>query len=347
MKNQQTKPARILIDIKHPAQLNLFKGLSKDLVANGWDVTISYLGRGKLPKIIDKEYGEFNRIQIGQSRGSKWSIFWEGNVMRTVNFFKLIFRHKYNICISASSIPLAYAGYFTATPVIQFYDDPERKGVNRINAFFSNKLFFPPIVEPSKKVGIFNCLKEWSYLSPDRFTPSTKILEQYGLKEHEYIFVREVSNKSFNYMNQQDAIVCSFAGRIKPGIKVVLSLEDKSIADKYPADWIILQEPVGDIHSLIYYSKLVISSGDSMAREGAMLGVHSIYCGIREMKANQLLINEGILRHHPIDAGLDTINELAAQPFDAAGQQAIRQRLKAKWVDMIDFMNTQINLFKK
>lgn len=338
---------KILIDIKHPAQLNLFKGLSKELVQKGWDVTISYLDRGKLPKIIDREYSEFKRIPIGRSRGSKWSIFWEGNVLRTVNFFKLIRQHKYNICVSASSIPLAYACYFSRKPIIQFYDDPERKGVNKINAFFSDRLFFPPIVDESKKVGIFNCLKEWSYLSPARFSPSKKILEEYGLQEHQYIFIREVSNKSFNYYNQQDAIVCSMAGRITPGIKVVLSLEDKSISDKYPVGWIILQEPVSDIHSLIYYSRLVISSGDSMAREGAMLGVQSIYCGIREMKANKLLINEGILHHYPLDAGITTINNLITKPFDVSIQESIRTRLKNKWVDMIDFMHVQINSFKK
>lgn len=338
---------KILIDIKHPAQLNLFKGLSRELVEKGWNVTISYLNRGKLPKIIDREYGEFNRIAIGSSRGSKWSIFWHGNVMRTMNFFKLIYKHNYDICVSASSIPLAYACYFTSTPIIQFYDDPERKGVNRINSFLSNKLFFPPIVEASKKTGIFNCLKEWSYLSPKRFKPNIAILQEYGLKEHEYLFVREVSNKSFNYYNQQDAIVCSFSQQLDTGGKVVLSLEDKSIADKYPAHWIILQEPVSDIHSLMFYSKLIVSSGDSMAREGAMLGVPSIYCGIREMKANKLLIDENLLNHYPVETAVIPINDLLAKPFDVCKQHANRERLLEKWDDMVDFMNGQINIFKK
>ncbi len=338
---------KILIDIKHPAQLNLFKGLSKDLVENGWNVTISYLNRGKLPNIIDREYSEFNRIAIGSSRGSKWSIFWNGNVMRTLNFFRLIFKHKYNICISASSIPLAYACYFTSTPVIQFYDDPERKGINRINSFLSTKLFFPPIVEASKKTGIFNCLKEWSYLSPERFVPDKAILKEYRLKEHEYVFIREVSNKSFNYYNQQDAIVCSFAYQLDPRIKVVLSLEDKAIANKYPAHWIILKEPVSDIHSLMFFSKLIVSSGDSMAREGAMLGVPAVYCGIRQMKANKLLENEGVLHHYPIEKAVVPINNFIAATFDVCRQYATRERLKDKWDDMVGFMNDQINIFKK
>src|SRR4051812_35442526 len=100
---------KILIDIKHPAQLNLFKGLAQELQAEGWGVTISYLNRGKLPKIINKEYQEFDKIAIGGSNGTKWSIFWNGNIGRTFDFFKLIFREKYNITIAASSVPLAYA----------------------------------------------------------------------------------------------------------------------------------------------------------------------------------------------------------------------------------------------
>ena len=34
-----------------------------------------------------------------------------------------------------------------------------------------------------------------------------------------------------------------------------------------------------------------------MAREGAMLGVPSIYCGFRNMKANMILENKNILFH--------------------------------------------------
>src|SRR5438309_4337766 len=118
---------KVLIDIKHPAQLNLFKGLSKELVEEDWDVTISYLNRGKLPAIIASDYGSFKRIEIGKSDGSKWSIIWNGNIRRTLTFLKLILRHRYNICISVSSIPLALACSISGTPVIQFSDDPERR----------------------------------------------------------------------------------------------------------------------------------------------------------------------------------------------------------------------------
>ncbi|MBS9524264.1 DUF354 domain-containing protein [Litoribacter alkaliphilus] len=337
---------KILIDIKHPAQLNLFKGLSRDLEKEGWEVTICYLERGKLPKIIQREYQGFHTVPVGSSKGTKWSIMWDGNVKRTFTFLNMIRKNKYDICIAASSIPLALAGRLSGVPVIQFYDDPERGKINTINAKLSKQLFFPPIVEKDKKTSIFNCLKEWSYLSPNRFKPDPSILEKYDLKPNEYVFVREVSNKSFNYYDQDDAIVCKFSPKMNPKAKVLLSLEDKTIADKFPKHWTILEEPVGDIHSLIYYSKLVISSGDSMAREGAMLGVPSVYCGIRKMKANELLMGLGLLQHLPKDEAIPFINETIAEKFDENKQEQVRGKLLVDWDDMNVFMKNQINNYK-
>jgi predicted glycosyltransferase len=337
---------KILFDIKHPAQLNLFKGLSNELREENWEVTICYLQRGKLPNIIKSEYAGFNTIPVGGSNGTRWSILWDGNIKRTLTFLDLIRKENYNICVAASSIPLALAGKIAGIPVIQFYDDPERKQINQINASLSTQLFFPPIVKKNQKVSVFNCLKEWSYLSPSRFQPDEKILRHYGLAPHEYVFVREVSNKSFNYYNQQDGIISGFAGKISPHAKVVLSLEDKSYADRYPAHWTILQEPVAAIHSLIYYSRLVVSSGDSMAREGAMLGVPAVYCGTRKMKANELLIKAGILEHLPGDNSLLFINNAIEKEFDREKQLSTRKQLLEQWDDMTAFMKEQINRYK-
>lgn len=338
---------KILFDIKHPAQLNLFKSISRELLEEKWDVTICYLERGKLPRIIDAEYATMNTIPIGSSKGTRWSILWNGNIKRTLGFLYLIFKNKYDICVAASSIPLALACRISGVPVIQFYDDPERKKVNELNAIFSNQLFFPPIVKQTNKTSIFNCLKEWSYLSPSRFKPNLQIPEKLGLSPHQYIFIREVSNKSFNYYDQEDAIICGFANEITPDTPVVLSLEDKRIAHKFPKNWHILQEPVDDIHSLLYYSKFVISSGDSMAREGAMLGVPSIYCGIRKMKANEMLIDLKILQHLPGRSALPYIDNFAKEDFDNEAQIKIRSYLLENWDDMNVFMKKQIYTYKK
>ena len=131
------------------------------------------------------------------------------------------------------------------------------------------------------------------------------------------------------------------------GAKVLLSLEDKTIADKFPKHWQILEEPVEDIHSLIYYSKLVISSGDSMAREGAMLGVPSVYCGIRKMRANKLLMDLGLLEHLPQETAIPFINENIQRELDVNKQTTVRKQLLENWDDMNAFMKKQIINYKK
>jgi predicted glycosyltransferase len=337
---------KILFDIKHPAQLNLFKGLTTELQEENWEVTICYLERGKLPNIIKREYPNFQLVPVGSSHGTRWSILWNGNIKRTLAFLDLIKKEKYNICVAASSIPLALACKIAGIPIIQFYDDPERRQINQINASLSTQLFFPPIVKKTHKVSVFNCLKEWSYLSPKRFQPAEAIPAKHGLVPYDYIFVREVSNKSFNYYNQQDGIIGSFASQIPSNTKVILSLEDKSTASRYPKHWTILQEPVDDIHSLIYYSRLVLSSGDSMAREGAMLGVPSVYCGIRHMKANDLLIQLGLLEHLPAETALPFISKTLQKIFNAENQTRVRNKLLDQWDDMTAFMKEQITRYK-
>ena len=108
-----------------------------------------------------------------------------------------------------------------------------------------------------------------------------------------------------------------------------------------------MEEPIADIHSLIYFSKLMVSSGDSMAREGAMLGIPSIYCGIREMKANQLLIDKGILEHCPVEKAVKPFNDYISSEFDQEKQIKIRENLLKEWVDMNQFMMSQILKYKK
>ncbi len=136
-----------------------------------------------------------------------------------------------------------------------------------------------------------NALKEWTYLSPAYFSPDSSVLNEYNLQAYNYIFVREVNTKTINYIGQKDGLINIYQDAINSKkLKVLLSLEDKDKRNEYPEYWVLLEEPISKIHSLMYYANCIISSGDSMAREGAMLGVKSIYCGYRDMVANRFLM---------------------------------------------------------
>ena len=203
----------------------------------------------------------------------------------------------------------------------------------------STKKFYPPFGIKHRKVVEYNCLKQWAYLSPKYFKPNIHALDNYNIKPKQYIFIRDISNKNLNYLNQEDDLIIKLGKNLPNNYKVVISYEDKGKRMNYPIDWTLLEEPITDIHSLIYYSVAVISSGDSVSREAGMLGVPSIYCGVRTMAANNILMNKGLLIHITQDNDLiKKIHEIINYQSNISLQEEKRNSLAKEWIDLTDFI---------
>lgn len=327
----------IHIDLLHPAHINLFKSLiNKGSQEHNFIITC--IDRGKVPKIAREEIKSVKIHVIGKHRGTKLSIIFQANVLRFFQLFWFLRNKKIDVGLSFGSFLSGAIVRLKGKPFIHLNDDPERK----INAFLENitctERYLPPIVKEKRKVKVFNALKEWAYLSPDYFTPKEDILSKYNVSPKNYIFIREVSTGSLNYMSQDKNLIAAFADKMPKSLPVILSLEDKTTKNQYPDYWTILEEPVNDIHSIIFYSSLVISSGDSMAREGAILGVPSIYCGFREMKANQILMDKNILFKLLPDETIVFINDFFQNKLNSFNQEEFRAKLKNEWVDINAFL---------
>jgi len=288
---------RILIDIGHPAHVNFFKPIVKIFLKENHKIYITYLKRGSLSNIVKSEFPDIFSKAVGKHTGTKFSIVIQANLLKFLKFIPIIIKYKIDLGLSVGSFTLGAALKLLNKPNIQFDDDPERRWNVILEKLTSSVLIFPPIIRPSKRIIIMNALKEWSYLSPNTYLPDISILNHYELNPKEYLFIREVSTQTLNYSHQKPNLIASIAHRLPQNFKILLSLEDKTRINDYPNEWILLEEPVKDIHSLIFFSKCLISSGDSMAREAAILGVPSIYCGSRKMKANDILIEKGMLFH--------------------------------------------------
>lgn len=337
---------RIIVDISHPAQINFFKPVIYRFKNEGADILITVLKRGKLPEIAKKELFDCNLKIIGGHRGSKWSIIFEGNILKFFQILWICLKFRPDAGLSTGSFILGAALKFIRKPNLQFDDDPERK----IHVFLEKRtatlLFFPAFFpETNSKIGSYNALKEWAYLSPTNFIPDQHVLLAFGLKPKAYIFIREVDNRSFNYMKQSSSIISEIADRFSTNIQVVLSLENKKMEDFYPANWIILKEPVTDIHSLMYFSRIIISSGDSMAREGAMLGVDSIYCGSRSMQANDYMSLHGSFKQLDSDELPETIFNIFQKNDNFLSiQESRRADLQEKWCNVTEFIYNKFQL---
>ena len=214
---------------------------------------------------------------------------------------------------------------------------------------FSNELYYVTGSDEGENnysnIEVFKALKEWSYLSPEYLSPKLDIISSYNVKPNNYFFIREVMTGTINYNGQNSNLIATICDKLPKEFPVILSLENKATRHLYPDHWILLKEPIKDIHSLIYYSRILISSGDSMAREGAILGVPSIYCGVREMKANNVMIKKGRLFHKPIEMVPDFMIGLL-KDFSGEDKELFRKSLKKEWIDVSKFIIERINNIK-
>ena len=339
---------KILFDFSHPAHVNFFKKTIRVLKNNGHEIIITTIERGNLLKIIDSEFNDIPIKVNGKHRGSILSIFFEANILRFFRQLLFVCGSEIDIAISCGSFTTgAIFKFILFKPNIQFADDPERKINVFLVKFTSTELFFPPITSFHKRIKTYNALKEWAYLSPKYFTQNQNELLKFNIKPKKYIFVREISTGSLNYLNQHSNIIASISQNFPAEYKILLSLENKSTINQYPKDWILLEEPIHDIHTLIYFSKIVISSGDSMAREGAMLGVPSIYCGIRKMAANKVMIDKGMLFHKNISEVNNFVGEIINNEIKIEEQNKFRKKLEDEWDDVTEFIIKQIKKYRR
>jgi predicted glycosyltransferase len=292
---------------------------------------------------VAEELRGINVTNIGKHRGSLYSIIVEANLIRFIQLLIFIHKKKIDFGVSVGGFILGAALKFRNKPNIQFDDDPESSKNLLLEKITADEIHIPPILDEAGKFVVFNALKEWAYLSPEYFKPNAEIPISYGLIPYEYLFFREVSSGSLNYMDQGSFTIASFSQKLNKNLIIILSLKKKKKRHLYPAEWIILEEPVNDIHSLMYYSKILISSGDSMAREGSMLGCPSIYCGKRKMKANNLMVKEGSFFHLKPEDVPDFIGNINKLNIPFSNQNDFRVNLKNKWDDVTKHILKTIN----
>jgi len=335
---------KVFLDLYHIPQYNFFRNTIYQLGPD--NVDLGCVNRGKLADIIKYECPEYNLYVYGDYKNNNGLLSMTTKIIlpRLFSLVRLFKRNKYDL-VGTAHYQANMAAHFLGIHNFSILDDP-RLGVFQIVKLVTSELYLPLFSDKYPNIKKFNALKEWAYLSPKYFKPDSKILDEYKLKEKDYLFIREVATDTSNYLSQDKNLILHLSKILKDKYKVVLSIENKTIIDFYPKNWIILKEPVSDIHSLMYYSKTVISSGDSMAREGAILGVPSIYCGIREMAANKVMIDKGMLFHKYVKDVPQFIDQIINNDVKIEEQDKFREKLEDEWVDVTEFIIRQIEKYR-
>lgn len=284
----------ILFDINHPVDVNFFKNAILILQSQGNNIHIIFRKRGKLEKILRYELGQFPVTMIGKHKNG----FIKKISSQLHRDSKIVTYIKNNqidliVCFGGTA---AISSWYCRKPYLAFDDDFEYKIPFYHANWFSTRHIYPDFIEFSNsRTHKYHGFKELAYLHPDRLRTSTKVLDQYSLVPNEYVFVREIANISLNYQENNSILKELIFEIKKKGLKIILSLEDKNLKDDFNVDCIILKEPISDIYSLLYYSLFAVSSGDTVARETALLGVPTIYTGGRTMVVNKALVEAGLM----------------------------------------------------
>ena len=340
----------VWIDLGHIPQYNFYKPVIEQLTAGGHIVYITYLRRGRMPKIIQKELGNNARVrlyEVGMHRMSRLSVLLEANLIRNIKLFFWKIGKQIDVILS-NGYQAAMVGWLFGVPSYSFDDDPETIDYHP-KLWFNKKTHYCIYDyhgkrQLSPKAIILPVLKEWSYLSPTTFHPNPNVLEQYGVIPREYVFLREVTVGTMNYVGQQSGAIYSVKDLIPKDKKVLFSLEEKDKRELYPKEWILLQEPLKDVHSLIYYSCGLMSSGDSMAREAAMLGVPSYYLGVRySMPANMAAHKVAGLQNQKSMGVKEWIQNLSVPEEGIVERQhSIRDEISKSFIDISKYILNEV-----
>lgn len=327
---------KILVDLNHPVDVNFFKNAIKLWsTQHGCQVDISLQPRGKLVAILGSELPGYRYTSMGtfQKTMARKLLM---HAWRFPQFLNHVRRGRYDVATSFGGIVVSHATWLLRKPSVIFDDDIEYGIGYWPYKPFATRLLLPAQIPASgHNIMRYKGFKELAYLHPNYFRPDQGALAEYGLEPSGYVFVREVSKVSGNYAHLETGGLAGVCARVRErGLRVVLSLEDKSLSDQFSPHCTILQEPVKDIYSLMHFARLTISSGDTMARESCLAGTPVIYTGGRFMSVNTELTRKGIFfEPDPGRPTMDLVNMIIEQNAKEKTRQVLQQALSSEWED--------------
>ena len=333
--NMKKKEASVIIDILHYPHVNFFKHAIEALTEKDIKVHIILRPRGNLIPIFEKECPDIPYISIGEHRETLSGKIFDV-AKRDIAFLRYLRKIEFDAGMGCGSINLAHTTRFWGKPTILFADDMEYKLVYYLCKPFAPWVVMPKCIPANGKNFLkYNGFKELAYLHPNHFKPDKKALEPYDLNPYEYVFVREVSNASFNYRKLEMGKLSKIMNFLKrKDLKIVLSIEDKSLMKLFKEHCIILKEPVDDIHSLLHFAAFTISSGDSLARGSCLVGAPAIYTGGRDMAINKELIKRSCMFKVEDEESIkNTIDYIINNDVRKGVETKIKYAIEHEWID--------------
>ena len=335
----------------HLADVNFYKNALNQLNKHH-DVTITVLKRGNLLKVITKEYPGFKIVPLGKHSSGKLGKI-VGLARRSLGFLSLYLKDRPDVVTSFGFYPGVVAKLM-GIPAVLFHDDYEYQFMFNMCNRFATRFYIPDSIRtklpPSfqnqkdgkdAKIHFYNGFKETAYLKD--FQPDPSCLERHNLVGKPFVFCRDIDSISLNYDDFQSIDLAPAFQKLKDLGYTILYYPEKD-HDRYDNLCRKMLGGIPDIMSLQYYASLTISSGDTIARESALVGTPVIYVGGRQMAVNLPLEKMGLIfSTESQEQVLEYINTLLKPGFKDSLKKKITE---AGWEDITKVITTALERYK-
>lgn len=268
---------KVLLDIGHPKDVNVFKDVIKELQHRGHEVQVFARAKENTQKML-KDLGiDYHLCPYYSNIGGKAF----GVLVNDIRLYRFANISKPDIFVSPGSPYSAHVSRLMGKPHIAFPDTEIAGLVMKLTFPFTDKIYTSTsfYVDLGPKQVRFEGYYELAYLHPKYFTPDRSILDKYGLNR-DYIVLRlsalashhDIGAHGFSF-GSEDELRILISRLEKYGRVLIFSETDH---------WPLIAEHKIDIdpahlHHLLHFSRLYIGEGATMASESAVLGVPSIY----------------------------------------------------------------------
>ncbi|WP_094229076.1 DUF354 domain-containing protein [Methanolobus psychrotolerans] len=269
---------RILLDVSHPKDINVFNNVILSLQEKGHDIKLVARAKENTKKIIEEhgfnaEYGPHYSKFINKLIGIPYVDYW---------LFKVARGYRPDIFVSFGSPYSAHVSRILRKPHIAFIDTEIASFAINLMLPFTDTVYTSNSfnLELGKKQKRFDSYLELAYLHPSYFSPDRHVLEKYDLNEKSYILLRlsalsshhDINAQGFSFNSENE--LKDYIDKLEEYGQIIIFSEEKNweLIDKYS----LLIDPK-DFHNILYYSKMCIGEGATMVSEAAILGVPSIY----------------------------------------------------------------------
>ncbi len=271
---------RILVDIGHPAHVHQFKNMIRGLEAEGHEFKITARDKEMSIGLLDA-YG-FDYVSLGKPS--------KGIVAKTVGaartdkrLLSIAKEFKPDVLVGGSgNLYVAHVGWLIKKRSIIFEDsEPEQK------IKFAYEPMVTNICVPEGFKGSVNSkyvrvksYKELAYLHPDNFTPDISVLERAGIVEGErFTLVRFVGWEAGHDTMKKGldlAMKIELVEKLSKHVKVLISSEGELPEELKRYQMTIKPH---EVHDLMSFASLIVTDGQTMATEGAVLGIPVVRSG--------------------------------------------------------------------